>query len=138
MSFFTCFSPSSNKTAKNDFKDKIDIYYDGIYIDKYANNDFIQVVTTNPSLLNNKDITYKEFALSVIHKVSNLNVSFEVFADDEEKIIEEAMEIYSWDPKIYVKIPIINSKGESTEKVIKKLNVAGILLKDNLKLHIML
>lgn len=136
MSSFNCFFPSSNKTKASptnstDFKDKIDIYYDGIYIDKYANNDFVQGVTTNPSLLNNKDITYnnyKEFALSVIHKVPNLNVSFEVFADDEEKMIEQAMEIYSWDPKIYVKIPIINSKGESTENVIKKLNAAGILL----------
>jgi len=110
---------------------KIDIYYDGIYIEKYGKHDFIRGVTTNPSLLNNKDITYKnykEFALSIIDKVPDLNVSFEVFADDDENMILQGKEIYNWNPKIYVKIPIINSKGESTENVIRELNKLGISL----------
>lgn len=113
------------------YYDKIKIFYDGINIDEYGKKEFVKGFTTNPTLLNNQNIkvkNYKNIALNMISKSRNLPVSFEVFADEPELILKQAREIYSWNKSIYVKIPIINTKGMSTKNVIKQLNSEGIKL----------
>lgn len=112
------------------YENQIKIFYDGINIEIFSNEKNIKGFTTNPTILNsNKRFnTYKEFALDFLEKSNNLPVSFEIFADDDELMIKQGIEINSWGKNIYVKIPIINSEGKSTENVIKKLNSLGIKL----------
>ena len=85
-------------------------------------------------------LDYKKFAIDVLKVVDNKPVSFEIFADDLNEMEEQANEIASWGKNINVKIPITNTKGESTNELIKKLsnnkiicNVTAILTIDQLK-----
>jgi len=112
------------------YDNQIKIFYDGINIENFSNEKYIKGFTTNPTILNNNKRfnTYKELALYFLEKSNNLPVSFEIFADDDELMIKQGIEINSWGKNIYVKIPIINSEGKSTENVIKKLNSLGIKL----------
>ena len=108
--------------------EKIKIFYDGTDISKYT-NDITKGFTTNPTLIKKSNIqtnNYKDFALTLLKKSNNLPVSFEVFADNEEEMIKQAQIISSWGDNIYVKIPIVNSKGVSSSNVIKELNKLNI------------
>jgi transaldolase len=85
--------------------------------------------TTNPSLMRKAGVTdYKAFALKAIAAIPDLPISFEVFADDFETMEREAREIASWGGDTYVKIPICNTKGQSTAPLIKKLSAEGFSL----------
>jgi transaldolase len=85
--------------------------------------------TTNPSLMRKAGVTdYKAFALKAIAAIPDLPISFEVFADDFETMEREAREIASWGGDTYVKIPICNTKGQSTASLIKKLSAEGFSL----------
>jgi transaldolase len=85
--------------------------------------------TTNPSLMRKAGVTdYKAFALKAIAEIPDLPISFEVFADDFETMEREAREIASWGGDTYVKIPICNTKGQSTAPLIKKLSAEGFSL----------
>ncbi len=87
----------------------------------------IRGFTTNPTLMRKAGITdYKAFALDVLSIVNDLPVSFEVFADDLQGMENQAIEIASWGKNVVVKIPITNTKGESTVSVVKKLSSLGI------------
>ena len=63
-------------------------------------------------------------------KCKNKSISLEVFADDEDKMIEQGKIINSWGKNVYVKVPIVNSKNKFTGRVIKELN------KEKIKLNI--
>lgn len=111
------------------FHENIKIFYDGVNIKEFEHIDYIKGYTTNPTLMNKGKIqsnNYKDFAIEFLNHTNNLPVSFEVFADDLDEMISEAKEIYSWSNTIYVKIPITNSKGESTARVIEELNKCNI------------
>ena len=113
------------------FHEKIKIFYDGVNIKEFENVDYIKGYTTNPTLMNKGKIqsnNYKDFAIEFLKCTKELPVSFEVFADDLDEMITQAKEIYSWceNKSIYVKIPITNSKGKSTARVIEELNKIGI------------
>ena len=111
------------------FYNKIKIFYDGTNIDNYGSIEYVKGFTTNPTLLNKgtlEDKNYKNIAQYMINKSKNLPLSFEVFADDEETILKQARIIHNWSNNIYVKIPIINTKAESMENVIKQLNSENI------------
>ena len=69
---------------------------------------------------------YKSFALEVLAEVKEKPISFEVFADDFSDMEEQAKEIASWGENIYVKIPVTNTKGESSKDLIKNLSEAGV------------
>ncbi len=85
--------------------------------------------TTNPSLMRKAGVSdYKAFALKAIAAIPDLPISFEVFADDFETMEREAREIASWGGDTYVKIPICNTKGQSTAPLIKKLSAEGFSL----------
>jgi|TARA_B110000238_G_C16096995_1_gene426565 transaldolase len=123
---------------------KIKIFADGAdikNIEELCKNPLIKGFTTNPSLMKKKGISdYKKFAIDVLKVADNKPVSFEIFADDLNEMEEQANEIASWGKNINVKIPITNTKGESTNELIKKLsnkkiicNVTAILTIDQLK-----
>ena len=89
----------------------------------------VQGFTTNPSLMRisgAKD--YKNYSLKLLRTCKKKPISFEVFADKLNQMEKQAYEINSWGKNVYVKIPVINSKGLYAGKVIKKLSARGIKL----------
>lgn len=111
---------------------KIAIYADGADIDgmvEMYEKGFIKGFTTNPTLMKKAGITsYTEFAKSVVEKITDLPISFEVFADDFDLMEKEALILASYGKNVFVKIPITNSKGESSISLIEKLSKQGVNL----------
>ena len=90
-------------------------------------NGNVQGFTTNPSLMKAGGVTdYRAFAKTVLEHITDVSVSFEVFADDEAGMEAEAREIATWADNVYVKIPALNTKGESTAALVKRLSADGI------------
>ena len=85
--------------------------------------------TTNPSLMRLAGAkNYKEYSLKILNICKNKPISFEVFADNFKDMLKQAYEINSWGKNVYVKIPVVNSKGVFTGPVIKELSDKGIKL----------
>jgi transaldolase len=85
--------------------------------------------TTNPTLMKKAGVTdYVTFASKIAREITDLPLSFEVFADDFLTMEQEARKIASWGKNVYVKIPITNSKGESSVPLIKRLSSDGFQL----------
>ena len=110
---------------------KIKIFGDGADIESirtlYAQTN-IQGFTTNPTLMRQAGIQdYKAFALEVLKVVPDRPVSFEVFADDIASMEAQALEIASWGRNVNVKIPITNTKSESTNELVRSLSAKGII-----------
>ncbi len=85
--------------------------------------------TTNPNFLLQAGVTdYERFIKDVIKAIPDRSLSFEVLSDDLATMEREARKIASWSPNIFVKIPIINTRGESTSPLIKRLSHDGMKL----------
>ncbi|WP_232697547.1 transaldolase [Brevibacillus daliensis] len=110
----------------------IKIYSDGAVIEDmiYAyNSGVIKGFTTNPSLMKKAGITdYEAFAKEAVKQIPDMSISFEVFSDDFEVMEQEARKIASWGENVYIKIPITNSRGESSIPLIQKLSSLGFSL----------
>ena len=95
----------------------------------FNNKPIVDGFTTNPSLMRlagAKD--YRDYSLKILKICKKKPISFEVFADNFKDMLKQAYEINSWGKNVYVKIPVINSKGEFTGSVIKELSDKGIKL----------
>ena len=89
--------------------------YDGIV--KMAQNPVIKGFTTNPTLMRKAGVTdYEAFARKVLAAIPDRPVSFEVFADDFASMAEQARTIATWGPNVNVKIPVTNTKGQSSAR----------------------
>jgi transaldolase len=89
----------------------------------------IRGFTTNPSLLKKAGIfDYQAFARAVLARIPDLPVSFEVLSDDFKEMKREALQIAGWGTNVYVKIPVMNSRGESTSGVLRSLAAHGVKL----------
>ena len=110
----------------------IAIYLDSgsvVDIGKYACDDRIGGLTCNPTIIRKAGVTnYRDFAQSVLKVVNGKSVSFEVFADDFETMGKQAVEIASWGSNIWVKIPITNTKGESSLPLVERLKDINVNL----------
>jgi len=98
-------------------------------IKKFNKKKIVKGFTTNPSLMRKagaKD--YKSYAKKILKVCPNKPVSLEVFADDYINMKKQALKINIWGKNIYVKIPVVNSKGVFMGKVIKELNNQNIKL----------
>ena len=71
---------------------------------------------------------YKQYSLKILKICKKKPISFEVFADNFKDMLKQAYEINSWGKNVYVKIPVVNSKGVFTGPVIKELSDKGIKL----------
>jgi transaldolase len=113
---------------------KIKIFADGAdykSILNYNKKFFIKGLTTNPSLMKKSGVTnYTAFAKKILKVVNKKPISFEVFCDDFPGMYQQAKKISSWGENVYVKIPIINTKGQGSYDLIKKLS------NENIKLNI--
>tara|TARA_B100001778_G_C18377322_1_gene533587 strand:- start:42 stop:737 length:696 start_codon:yes stop_codon:yes gene_type:complete len=97
-------------------------------IKKFNKKKIVKGFTTNPSLMRKagaKD--YKLYCKKILNLTSK-PISFEVFADDEKKMIKQGQEISKWGKNIYVKVPVTNSKGKFMGGVINFLNKKKIKL----------
>ena len=97
-------------------------------IRKFSKKKIVKGFTTNPSLMRlagAKD--YQKYSKEIL-KVCKKPISFEVFGDDYNSMRRQAMIINSWGKNVYVKIPVINSKGIFMGKIIKELNRKNIKL----------
>jgi len=98
-------------------------------IKKYSKSSKIKGFTTNPSLMKIANAkNYKYYSLSLLNSCAQKPISFEVFADNFESMERQSLLINSWGKNVYVKIPVINSKGFFSGKLIKKLNTSGVKL----------
>ena len=98
-------------------------------IKKFAKNKLVKGFTTNPSLMRNAGAkNYKKYSLQLLKISNNKPISFEVFSDSFNEMFKQANIINSWGKNVYVKIPVVNSKGVYCGKVIKILSERGIKL----------
>jgi transaldolase len=111
---------------------KIKIFADGANVNEMKRLykvGYIKGFTTNPTLMKKDGVTnYEKFAREVLDEITDLPISFEVFSDDFSVMEKEAKKIQSWGKNVFVKIPITNTKGESSVKLIKKLTEEGLHL----------
>jgi transaldolase len=92
-----------------------------------AVNPHIKGFTTNPTLMHKAGLTrYAEFARELLDQVTDLPVSFEVFADDPEEMRRQARLISGWGGNVYVKVPITTTKGEPLAALIRELSEDGV------------
>ena len=95
----------------------------------YHSKSYVDGFTTNPSLMRLAGAkNYKEYSLKILKICKKKPISFEVFADNSQDMLKQAYEINSWGKNVYVKIPVVNSKGIFTGPVIKELSDKGIKL----------
>ena len=132
------------KSMNNKHKFQIKLYADGAdlagMIEEYKKG-IVNGFTTNPTLMRKAEVlNYEEFAKNAIMAIPDLPISFEVFSDDFEGMEREARIISSWGDNVYIKIPVTNTRGESSASLIKKLsndglklNVTAILTLDQVK-----
>ena len=98
-------------------------------IKKFNKKKIVKGFTTNPSLMKKagaKD--YKAYSKKILNICQNKPVSLEVFADDYKNMRDQALKINQWGKNVYVKIPVTNSKGVFSGKIIKELNNMNIKL----------
>ena len=98
-------------------------------IKKLNNNSLVSGFTTNPSLMKLSGAkNYKNYSLKLLKVCKKKAISLEVFGDTFDQMLRQAMIINSWGKNVYVKIPIVNSKGLYSGKVINALSKKGIKL----------
>ena len=85
--------------------------------------------TTNPSLIRLAGAkNYKDYCLRILKICKKKPISFEVFSDNFDEMFNQALKINDWGKNVYVKIPVVNSRGKFTGPIIKKLSSRGIKL----------
>jgi len=111
---------------------KIAVFADGANRDamvKRYQEGFVKGFTTNPTLMAKAGITdYERFARSVLETIKTLPISFEVFSDEFDEMERQAKKISSWGANVNVKIPITNTRGESSFPLIRRLFDQGLKL----------
>lgn len=111
---------------------RIHIYADGAEISgilEMAKNPMIKGFTTNPTLMRKAGISdYEKFARELLQHISKHPVSLEVFADDFPEMRRQAHLIAGWGKNVNVKIPITNSKGESSLPLVAELVRSGVIV----------
>jgi transaldolase len=106
-----------------------------------AANPMIKGYTTNPTLMRAAGVSdYEAFARRVLQVVTEAPISFEVFADDSDEMERQARKITTWGKNVYVKIPITNTRGDSSAGVMNRLagdgirlNITGMLTVDQVR-----
>ncbi len=123
---------------------KVKLFADGAdkpgMLNLYA-NPLIKGLTTNPTLMKKAGITnYEAFAKDILQTVKDKPISFEVFSDEFAEMRRQAMKIAAWQSNVYVKIPITNTRRESSLPLVRdlakegvRLNITAILTLDHVR-----
>ena len=92
-------------------------------------NPLIKGMTTNPTLMNKSGIKdYEAYAADVLASVKDKPISFEVFSDDFTEMRRQALKISAWQGNVFVKIPVMNPRGEPAYELIRDLANEGVQL----------
>ena len=96
-------------------------------IKKFNKKKIVKGFTTNPSLMRKAGAkNYEAYSKQILKICKKKPISFEVFGDDYLDMKKQAFKITSWGKNVYVKIPVINSKGIFMGAIIKQLNNKNI------------
>src|ERR1035441_9209200 len=94
-------------------------------------NPLIQGMTTNPTLMRKAGLAdFEAFARDILQGITAKPISFEVFSDEFPEMRRQALKINGWAKNVYVKIPITNTRGESS------LSLVGDLAREGVKLNV--
>ncbi len=111
---------------------KIKLYCDGANLDdirELSKDDEIQGFTTNPTLMKKAGISdYYSFAKQAVAIVDPKPISLEVFSDDLDEMYVQAKKLANLGSNVYVKIPVTNTKGEFTGRILNSLSSEGVQL----------
>jgi len=89
----------------------------------------IKGITTNPTLMRKAGIAdYEKFAHEILNTIKEKPISFEVFSDEFPEMRRQALKISRWQENVYVKIPITNTRAESSLPLIRDLSQEGVRL----------
>ena len=109
---------------------RVKLFADGadkLQMMKARENPLIRGFTTNPTLMRAAGVKdYRAFACDILQVITDHPISFEVFADEFADMERQAHTIASWADNVYVKIPVTNSRGESSSDIIHRLAHAGV------------
>ena len=123
---------------------RVRIFADGAHkrgiLDLYK-NPLIQGFTTNPTLMRQVGIAdYEAFAREILAEIPDRPFSLEVFSDDFDEMGRQARKLAALASNVYVKIPITNTRGESSEQLVRaltheniKLNVTALMTVDQVR-----
>jgi transaldolase len=110
----------------------VKIFADGADKDGMLNlylNPLIKGLTTNPTLMRKAGIQdYEAFAQDILKEIKDKPISFEVFSDEFSEMKRQALKIRDWQRNVFVKIPITNSRGETSIPLIRELATAKVQL----------
>ena len=96
---------------------------------KYKKDNLIKGFTTNPSLMRQSGAkSYKAYSIKLLKNSNFKPVSLEVFSDNIDEMYNQGKIINNWARNVYVKIPVVNTKGKFTGKTIKKLSSEKVKL----------
>ena len=109
---------------------KVKVFADGAdresMLESYA-NPLVSGFTTNPTLMRRAGVSdYVGFAKDILKEIPDRDISFEVFSDEFEDMERQAREIATWGENVYVKIPVSNTKGETSYDLVNRLSHEGV------------
>src|ERR1700739_873576 len=111
---------------------QVKIFADGADKDGMLNlyrNPMIKGLTTNPTLMRKAGIQdYESFARDILKEIKHKPISFEVFSDEFPEMKRQALKIRDWQENVFVKIPVTNSRGESSIRLINDLAAVKVQL----------
>lgn len=111
---------------------KVKIFADGadlVGILELYRNPYITGFTTNPTLMRKSGISdYEKFSRQILEHISDRPISFEVFSDEFAEMEYQARKIASWGKNVYVKIPVTNTRRESSVELVRRLAAEGVRL----------
>ncbi len=111
---------------------KVKIFADGADMDgilELYRNPYITGFTTNPTLMQKSGISdYEKFSRQLLEKISDRPISLEVFSDEFDDMERQARKISTWGKNVYVKIPVTNTRRESSAGLVRILAAEGVQL----------
>jgi len=109
---------------------RVKIFADGAdkaSILELARNPLIQGFTTNPTLMRKAGVKdYECFCRDLLENIPERPFSFEVFSDEFEEMERQALRIAGWGENVYVKIPITNTRRQSSAALVGRLSLQGV------------
>lgn len=105
----------------------IDIFYDGTNFEKWGAHPAVKGFTTNCTLLStHTDRVYTSVYASAKPFLAGRPFSLQIWEDDTEAALQQIKDIHAIDASIYVKIPVVNTRGEYNDALFRYVVTNGI------------
>jgi transaldolase len=111
---------------------KVKVFADGADLDgirQLTSNPLVKGYTTNPTLMKQVGITdYLAFSKEVLQVINGAPISLEVFSDEFDEMKTQALKLAALGENVYVKIPVTNTRAESSTEIVRELSSEGVKL----------